>query len=188
MVDVPYTIRRRPAPSQNAREVALPSSMVIDATSYFYTQERSRLPVNQFTGYVDIIINPDGTVRPSVVYSSSSSFGMNNAFFHFWLAERQDLFDIQLGSNGPLHWQNSGAPYLLPIANPGSASNSAALPGPYLKGEYSILSLSTRSGNLVVNQSPPFLYDTSIGYNSQYGTYNPSNPFIQAEQGVNGGP
>lgn len=189
-VDVPYTIRRRPAPSQNAREVALPSSMVIDATTWSLgTQaERSRLPVNPFTGYVDIVINPDGTIRPTTTYSSSASFGMNNAFFHFWLAERQDLSDVPLNSNGTfLSWANGTAPYFLPIASPGSANNSVLLPGPYLKGEYSVLSLSTRSGNIVVNPSPPFLYNSSIGYNSQVGTYNPSNPFIQAEQGVNGG-
>ncbi len=151
------------------------------------TQERSRLPVNPFTGYVDIILNPDGTVVPTVQYSSPSSFGMAGAFYHFWLSERQDLMDLQPNSNGtaaqPLV---TGAPYSLPIAQPGG-SGSGTYPGPYLKGEYSVLSLSTRTGQIVVNQSVPFLYSSSIGYNSQTGTYNPTNPFIQAEQGLSGG-
>lgn len=190
--DVPYTIRRRPAPTVAAREVALPSSMVVDATTSFLTRERSRLPVNPYSGYVDIIINPDGTVVPSVVYSSPASFGMDSAFFHFWLAERQDLVDVQQGANGPIPRGSASAPYYLPIANPGVGENSAALPGPYLKGEYSVLSLATRSGNITVSQSPPFLFDAGtqanggLGYNAQRGTWNASNPFIQAEQGAGG--
>lgn len=183
-VNVPYTIRRRPAPSQGAREVALPSSMVIDATTWGTSRERSRLPVNPFTGYVDILIRPDGTVLPASIYSSPSSFGMDSAFFHFWLAERQDL--AAPGAAG----LPASAPYALPIANPGTGSNSTALPGPYLKGEYSVLSLSARSGNLAVNQAPPFLFDLGtsqvpgIGYNAQRGAWNASNPFIPAEQGA----
>ncbi len=47
-----------------------------------------------------------------------------------------------------------------------------------------MLTLFTRTGQIVVNQGVPFLYDSTIGYNSQTGTYNPTNPFIQAEQGV----
>ena len=67
---VPYTIQRRPVPSANAREVALPSHMVIDATTDLATtRERSRLPVNPYTGYADIVINPDGTVVPQTIYS-----------------------------------------------------------------------------------------------------------------------
>ncbi len=180
-INVPYTIRRRPAPSQNAREVALPSSMVIDATTWANAvQERSRLPVNQYNGYVDIVINPDGTVLPITTYSTPASFGMTGAFFHFWLAERQDLADPNPSS--------TAAPYL-PVAKPGgSASGLPTGWSGYLKGEYTLLSLSTRSGNIVVNQAPPFYFDDAIGYNSQSGTYNANYPFIQAEQGVNGGP
>jgi hypothetical protein len=187
-VDLTYTIQRRPAPAANAREVSLPTSMVVDATTAFLTQERSRLPVNPFTGFADIVIRPDGTVVPTVQYSSPASFGMSGAFYHFWLSERQDLADVQVGGTNnatPQPWA-TGAPYLLPIAQPGG-SNSATFPGPYLKGEYSVLSLFTRSGQIVVNQGVPFLYDSTIGYNSQGGTYNPTNPFIQAEQGLSGG-
>ena len=71
-----------------------------------YVSERSRLPVDPTTGYVDILLNPNGTVVPTTEYSSPSSFGMNSAFYHFWLAERGDLFD-------PV--ANPGVPYLLPM-------------------------------------------------------------------------
>ena len=34
----------------------------------------------QYTGYVDIVLNPDGTVLPTTVYSSPSSFSLGSAF------------------------------------------------------------------------------------------------------------
>ena len=55
---------------------------------------------------MDILLNPNGTVVPTTEYSSPSSFGMNSAFYHFWLAERGDLFD-------PV--ANASVPYLLPM-------------------------------------------------------------------------
>lgn len=179
-VDTSYTIRRRPAPSQNARGIDLPSSMVIDATTWSGSRERSRLPVNPLTGLVDVVVNADGTVVPTTVYSSPSIYGMDGAFLHFWLAERQDL--APPGAAG----LPASAPYALPIPSPGSAENSSSLPGPYLKGEYAVLSLSARTGNLTVSSSPPVLYDATIGYNAQVGTWRASNPFLPSEQGAAG--
>ncbi len=182
-VNVPYTIRRRPAPAPNAREIALPTDIVVDATGYKMPNtphpERSRLPVDLSSGYVDIIINPDGTVLPITAYSTPASFQMGSAFYHFWLAERQDLNPVQVSSNGTAQPWAPGASYYLPIAEP-SSSFSSNFPGPYLKGEYSVLTLFTRTGQIVVNANPPFV--------NQFGYYHSVNPFIQAEQGVVGGP
>ncbi len=83
-VNTGYTIERRPTPMRSDREVALPSNVVVDAG-------RSRLTVNKYTGFVDILLNPDGSVRPSVFYSTPSSIGMAGAFAHFWLGERADV-------------------------------------------------------------------------------------------------
>lgn len=175
LVSIPYTIRRRPAPTASAREVALPSSMVIDATTAFLTRERSRLPVNPYTGAVDIVLNPDGTLLPVTQYSAPSSFGMDSAFYHFWLADRQDLADVQLGASGtaqPL----AAAGYLLPIASPDGAP-AANFPGPYLRGEHAITTLNTRTGAVVTNLDPPFLSG---------GAYSPLNPFLPTMQGSTG--
>ena len=87
ITNVPYTIRRRPAPGPNARAVAFPTQVVVDLTTWGSTRERSRLPVNVFTGYVDILVNPDGSVVPATIYSTPASFGLGSAFFHFWLAK-----------------------------------------------------------------------------------------------------
>lgn len=191
-VNLPYTVRRRPVPSQNAREVALPSSMVIDATTWGSSRERSRLPVDPNTGFVDIVVNPDGTVVPTTVYSAPSSSGMGSAWLHFWLAERQDVTAPHEDANGNILPWVAGVPYTLPIADPGS--DAALLPGPYLKGERLLVSLSLRSGLTVLSRNPPALLDMGtsqqpgIGYNAQRGTWGASYPFIQAEQGGQGSP
>lgn len=184
LVAVPYTIRRRPAPAAAARELALPSRVVIDGTSLLNTRERSRLPVNdpltQLTGAVDVVLNPDGTVLPTPAYGAPSSFGMDQAFYHFWLADRQDLADQQAGASGPVPIAQAG--YTLPIAQPGTAA--PALNGPYLKSNYAVVTLSARTGTVATTENPPFLFDNALGYNSQGGAWNATFPFIPAEMGA----
>lgn len=182
--DMLYTIRRRPMPSTNAREIALPTDMVIDATTLFTTRERSRLPndlQSRVSGYIDILINPDGTVVPTTLYSAPSIYSMDQAFYHFWLGERQDVTAPNTSATAP--------PYL-PIAQPGG-SNASSYSGPFLKGDYAVVSLNGRTGQLSSNANPPFFLDPTFGYTnnpSSNAVYNPVYPFIQAEQGVNGGP
>jgi prepilin-type N-terminal cleavage/methylation domain-containing protein len=89
--NVAYVIQRRPAPVQNAREVTLPTNVVIDLTTWSTTRSRSRLPVNASTGYVDILVYPNGSVVPTTQFSSPASVGMDGAFLHFWIAERSDV-------------------------------------------------------------------------------------------------
>lgn len=84
VASVPYAIRRRPMPGPNARELALPTHMVVDAA-------RSRLPIDPLSGAVEIIINPDGTASPSLPYGVPTSLGMGSAFMHFALVDREDI-------------------------------------------------------------------------------------------------
>jgi len=81
---VPYTIRRRPVPGTNARETPLPSNVVVDLS-------RSKIQMNPLTTSIDIIVYPDGTLSPSVLYSTPASVSLGASFFQFWLAERSDL-------------------------------------------------------------------------------------------------
>lgn len=169
MVNVAYTIRRHPAPAANAREVSLPTSMVIDASTVFTTRERSRLPVDRSSGTVDIMVNPDGTAFYSSPYSSPSSFGMADAFYSFWLADRSDVA-TPIGTAAPL----------LPIAPPvGSATGYT---GPPLKEGYSILTLNARSGNITVLENPAF--DNPLAAANANRPYNPGLPFLPAMQGA----
>jgi hypothetical protein len=185
-----YTITRRPIPTSNARETALPSNVVIDLTTWATTHERSRFPiptsllpvngasqptsqvVNPYSGSVDIVVNPDGSVVPTTVYSSPSSFGINGAFLHFWLAERSDVTAPATGTYST-NWT-------LPLPA-GIAPNNFAT-GAELKGEYSLVTVYSRTGQILVNAPPRFDIP-----NPQTGAYNLNVPFIDAQQGVRGG-
>ncbi|MFO0889277.1 MAG: prepilin-type N-terminal cleavage/methylation domain-containing protein [Isosphaeraceae bacterium] len=192
-VSVPYTITRRPVVAPGARETTLPGSVLVDLTYAPATVnvptilERSRLPVNPVTGIVDILLDPNGQVVPSTTYSSPSSFGMDSAFYHFWLAERSDLhamvIDPSTGNTVPLL---NGYPFRLPMPY-GAADATNNLPNAYdtlvaanptlpvLKGEIRILTLFTRTGQLITTEAPPF------------DVRNTSQPFLQPQQGVRGG-
>ena len=183
--NIPYIITRRPMVSPGSRETPLPSNVVVDLTTWNpsvfgsgFVSERSRLPVDPTTGYVDILLYPNGTVVPTTEYSSPSSFGMNSAFYHFWLAERGDLFD-------PV--ANTGIPYLLPMV-PGS-TYPGGTPYPFpndplgtraLKGERRLMTLYTRTGQLVTNQVETF-DATPIPPGP-----GPNYPFLAPQQGIRG--
>jgi hypothetical protein len=178
-----YSITRRPFPAANAREINLPSNVLIDLTSWnnlalFGTlPERSRVAfgaLNTNTGTVDILVNPDGTVVPTTLYSTPASFGMSGTFFHLWLAERQDLYALQTNAQGnPVPLVPGPPPFYLPITQGAVAYN-----GPYLQGEYRVVTLFSRTGAVVTTDNPPFVINNA---------YSPNNPFIPVEQGVPGG-
>jgi hypothetical protein len=167
-VNIPYIIARRPVVSPGSRETLLPSNVVVDLTSWEppsgYAPERSRLPVDPSSGYVDILLYPNGTVVPTTEYSSPSSFGMGSTFYHFWLAERGDLFD-------PL--AQAGVPYLLPMV---AGTPNYPSPGDtrVLKGERRLMTLYARTGQLITNQVETF------------DGLNPSLPFLLPQQGIRG--
>jgi len=174
MLNMSYSIIRRPVVSPGSRETPLPTNIVVDLTTWYpqafngtFVSERSRLPVDPITGNVDILLYPNGTVVPTTLYSSPSLFGIGFAFFHFWLAERGDLFD-------PI--AQTGVPYLLPMIagsanypNSNDAYNTRAL-----TGERRLMTLYARTGQMVTNQIETF-----------DGT-NPSLPFLAPQQGLRG--
>ncbi len=174
-----YTIQRRPAPAANSREIALPTNVVIDLTTWGNAfQERSQFPagvINPYTGYVDILLYPNGTVVPTTLYSTPSSFSMSGAFFSLWLAERSDV-------TAPV--PSATQPPFLPIGN---IKQQLALPGnPYpsqllLTGEYRIVTLFTRTGQITTNDNVEFDNPLNPANGS---TYNPGYPFLAASQGA----
>jgi len=180
-----YRIRRRPVPSSGTREVALPSNVVIDLTALLPNpanglapMERSRLPLDPFTGYVDILLNPGGDVVPTTLYSSPASLGLAGAFYHFWLAERQDVYAPQANANGNLVPLVSGGSFFLPMPafsayNTLVASNPAL---PVLKGDRRLVTLNTRTGQILTNT----LEDTS------FDVTNVNQPYLLPQQGAQG--
>jgi prepilin-type N-terminal cleavage/methylation domain-containing protein len=187
-VGQPYIITRRPAPTANAREVSLPTNVVIDATTLLQpptgivggSRERSRFPVNLFTGYVDILVNPNGSVVPTTIYSSPSSYSsLAQTFYHFWLAERSD---VTAPAFNTLSTTNPGGPPYLPI--PKGLAPTLFSTGAELKGEYRLITLNARTGQISADEEMGFDSPANISA----GTYNPSVPFLEAQLGVRGGP
>ncbi len=192
-LNIPYIIARRPVVSPGSRETLLPSNVVVDLTSwnarYFsvnfsaatgvsYVPECSRLPVDPSSGYVDILLYPNGTVVPTTEYSSPSSFGMDSAFYHFWLAERGDLFDPVASAH---------VPYLLPMVPGSTFAGGTPYPNAndpngtrVLKGERRLMTLFTRTGQLVTNQVESF-DATPIPPGP-----GPNYPFLLPQQGIRG--
>lgn len=114
-----YSIARRPAPSPNQQAVTLPTSIVIDLTTWQTTGERSHLPVNPLTGSVDILIEPDGSMRPDLPYGVRSSLGIGSSLFHWWLADRGDVRDPSVTPGSfltlPIPPVLAGARYLVQV-------------------------------------------------------------------------
>ncbi|MDR3620334.1 MAG: prepilin-type N-terminal cleavage/methylation domain-containing protein [Paludisphaera borealis] len=187
--NLPYTISRRPTPSANARETSLPASVVVDLTTWAdASPERSRLPVNRFTGAIDIMVSPQGEVLPNSIFSAPSSFSLADSYFHFWLAERTDLYapsDFKI--TGSASANADGTPQLPPFLPVPSGFNPNSTM--YLKGENRLLTLFTRNGQIAVNEISDFDTNTSDynTANSGVPNYNPSFPLIKAQQGVRGG-
>jgi type II secretory pathway pseudopilin PulG len=180
--NLPYSVARRPVPSSKGREVALPSNVVIDGTGWgLSSPERSRFgpALNGSTGCVDLMVNPDGTIVPTTLYSAPASFGLGAAFVHFWIAERGDL----VAPSG------IAAPYL-PIGDITTefGLNQVAYSGPRISGEFAILTLFARSGKTGSLGSATF--DNPNRPIIQFYpnppvpvVYDPTFPFLPARQG-----
>jgi prepilin-type N-terminal cleavage/methylation domain-containing protein len=171
---VSYQIIRQPVPSPGARETILPDSVVVDLTGWALTEpERSRLPVDPLSGTVDILLDPSGRVVPTTRYSTPASFGMNRSFYHIWVAERSDLAELRTTTSGgntvaaPLLAAPNPAFYLpMPLgmnreSDPNGVNSYDLLVNsnptlPYLRGEMRLLTLSTRTGNMITTDRPIF--------------------------------
>ncbi|GIW86622.1 MAG: hypothetical protein KatS3mg108_0946 [Isosphaeraceae bacterium] len=190
-----YSIQRRPVPVAGAREQALPAGVFIDLTTWdsvdqyrsvrfspFYVPERSRLPVDPYTLTVDVLMAPNGSVLEwSANANRAPSY--NYPFYHFWLTDSDGLnepFSIpQLAANG---LSPGDLPFRLPIPEgSGSAYQGVTsiglttYPGPLrlpvLRGNRRLVSLNTRTGQIVTTSAERFAVD------------NPSLPYAAAESG-----
>jgi prepilin-type N-terminal cleavage/methylation domain-containing protein len=184
--DLPYVISRRPVVSPGARETTLPPTVVIDATSWQSTTERSRLPVDPSTLFVDIVLDPSGQLVPTTVYSSPSSFSMGQTFYHFWLAERQDVHELSdlFGVKSALKTTPPPAS-AVPNPNPNATATppqTYLLPMPLgaqgytqsivLKGDRRLITLFSRNGVITTHTIENF------------NVTNTNLPFVEAQLGV----
>jgi prepilin-type N-terminal cleavage/methylation domain-containing protein len=171
-----YTIERRAVPSQGAREVLLPADAVIDLTTANLTQERSRLPVDPFSGYVDVLIGPNGSVMR---LQQNSGVAEPAPFYHFWIAERSDVF-------APVATLN--VPYLLPMPTETIGyPNALDTTGRVMKGDRRLVTLFTKTGQITTNTIDSFdgrLANPALSP-PQFGV---QTPFLQSQLGLRASP
>jgi hypothetical protein len=159
-------------PTPGALEVPLPTGAVIDLTTYGTFNERSRLPIDPNTNYVDILLNQAGQVVPTTTYSNPGSMPMGAAFYHFWIADRSDVY----APSGSTTVQPQ-----LPIpAPPGTITYPGV--GQTLKKDRQLLTLFTRTGQILTNSIENFDYANAYGLTTT--PYDVSAPFYQAQLGI----
>lgn len=186
-----YSVQRRPVPIPGSRESALPKGVVLDLTTWNaadisvlnplaqpYVSERSRLPVDPFTRYVDILIAPGGQVVQQS-YNANPAPPQNLPYYQFWLCDAEEVFEPftpgQFAMLLPMLAGSSDDPsFQYPPAV--SAGNYEITGQPPLRASRRLLSLNTQTGQVSTN-SVETMY-----------TNNPSHPFKAAERGQSEAP
>ncbi|WP_422931599.1 pilus assembly FimT family protein [Singulisphaera sp. PoT] len=165
--DLAYTIKRRPVPTRGARETKIPGGIVIDATTWNTTQERSRFHVDPYSLYVDFMVNADGQVLPQTIYSTPTAF--SEPFYHLWLTSSTDVFSPTVNSN---------VPYTLPMPA-GSPSYPAAgdTSGLKLTGDRRLISVFLKSGLITSDTIENFDASGTLPFNAMA-------PFLDAQLGM----
>lgn len=201
MQDLAYVVERRPVPSPGAREVMLPTGMVIDATTWNSTKERSRIPVSLGSLECDVMVDPNGVYIPTTQYSTPTSANQL-PFMHFWVTSREDVHPVgslKDTSGNPILATTATQLYLLPmpstalgkdgsgnIVSPASegAFYPAGTPNPILKGDRRLVTMFLQSGLIVTNSIesiPPLnAFLPGEGFN----VANVNYPFLKAQQGL----
>jgi hypothetical protein len=116
-----YAILRRPMPAPDSREVQLPGNTVIDLTTSALpilgvgVSERSRVPIDPYTGYIDFLIYPTGQIVPST-HTGNFSQAYDFPTFSLWIATREDI-------RGPLFGVDANG-----LLNPNPGIDTAATP------------------------------------------------------------
>ncbi len=184
---VTYRIVRRPVPSPGARELPLPTGIVIDLTTWDslppFVPERSRLPVDPYTLFVDVLMSPNGSVL-ELSANANPAPRADLPYYHFWLTDADGVADLLIP---PIVDQPSGVAFRLPMpsgtnSDPSIFDTNTGLPfnlpysgyvtnGTVLKGNRRLVSLNARTGQIITT-SP-----------EQFATNNPGEPYEAAIAG-----
>lgn len=141
-----YVISRRPVPAQGSREISLPSGVVIDLTTWATTQERSRLPIDPFTGYVDVMVAPNGQIVQPIA-GRALPMDANFPFLHFWVTDEEDVFEPL--ATLPALPLSAGAYATFPTPQPVPAER-------LLKGHRRLVTINTRTGQITTTSLENF--------------------------------
>jgi prepilin-type N-terminal cleavage/methylation domain-containing protein len=139
--------------------------------SYMTSAERSRLPIDLQTRYVDIIFQPDGQVVTSAA-SSQNNIPFQVPFYHLWICDRADVFPPTDPGNNKT--PDKFLPRLpLPEGVPlGSTHDYVNDTEWMLRNERRLISIQTRSGRITSQTIE--LFDST----------DPSIPYADAQKGI----
>jgi hypothetical protein len=157
--------------------------------------ERSRLPVDPYNYSVDILVAPSGQVvqagaGAAGIEQNNSSPTSNLPFYHFWLTERK-------GVVAPI-WDTPTSRLKVPYVPVVNANYPNVLPMPqgtanytpaatqdtqYLVGERRLVTMFTRSGQVVTN-SIEADYDATNNVISGFNGKDISQPYYDAQAGL----
>lgn len=101
--DLRYAIRRRPVPASTGG-VDLPAGIVIDATGWSLpgdNRPRSRLPVDPWTGAVELVIDSFGRVDSRGFRSTPAALPLGPPWLHFWVTETGSIRDAADAAMAP---------------------------------------------------------------------------------------
>lgn len=96
-----YQVDRRPIVAGPARSSRLPASVVIDATAWTQTgldpatggdsRLRSQVPLDPYTGAVDLLFEGDGRLVVPSPYGRPAARSLGVSSIHLWIADRGDV-------------------------------------------------------------------------------------------------
>ena len=151
--------------------------------------ERSRVPVDPYSHYVDVMLSPDGQVMtasagqsPGSIAGGMSSFPTSNMpFYHFWVAEREDVYDpvfhmtapVAAGPGGTVVTLTNPLVLKVPVANP-HYNASTGPPHTYL--------LPMPEGTVGEWISPSNGAKTAVNYDPTFGppvNVSPNGPYLK---------
>ncbi len=159
----PYTIVSRPIPDSSRPPITLPLGVVIDASTVWTTQERTRAPINRYTGVLDLIWNARGELEPSIPYGVPSSIGLSSSYVSLWLASQEDLAPLE-GTSAPL----------LPV---GEIGRQTTWTGRRLTHAYGVITIPLRTG------APRYVADPWFA-DPAVQPYTTLTPFLPGMRGV----
>lgn len=192
--NVTYTIQRRPVPTPGAREIFLPSNVVIDATGVnniaaIPTMERSQILVEGGSLYCDIMMTPTGQFIPTTSYSTPTA-GSTLPFLHFWLTDKADVYpegtlwgmkDATTPNPNPSVSSAPNLKYQLPMPK-GSPNYDGSV---FLENDRRLVTYFTRTGMVTTNALENTVNQTEVmmpaeGFNGA----DTNQPFYNAQLGL----
>ena len=163
----------------------LPAGMVIDATTWNSTQERSRIPIERGSLYCDIMVNTQGNYIQTQAYSTPALAPIS-PFLHFWLTDRRDVHPVGSlvdAAGNPILATTASQPYLLPMG-PDTPGYPVRASDPVLKGDRRLVTMFMGSGLVTTNTIETIPSTNAYQPGEGFNVNDVGAPFMKAQLGL----